>query len=112
MGFSVLIRIVLLPVRGSLEDARGAASKQGGVEGMSHTHYLPTRTASNNTFPPLFRSQTSHEIERSSNFEAENLLQVFSFQPDLIAEFCTEVRSMNQWRFFENVINLRSKDKS
>ena len=84
MGFSVLIRIVLLPVRGSLEDARGAASKQGGVEGMSHTHYLPTRTASNNTFPPLLFSQACHEIVGTSDLEAEDILQILPFEPDLV----------------------------
>lgn len=46
-----------------------------------------TGTASDDALPSLLLRQIRHEIESTAYLEAEDLLEVFSLQPYLIAEF-------------------------
>lgn len=65
-----------------------------------------TGAASDDAFPPLVLAETSHEVVRSSDFEAKDLLEILALEPYLVAEFCAKVGGTDEGSFFEDLVDF------
>lgn len=65
-----------------------------------------TSAASNDPFPSFLISQVRHEVISSADLETEYFLEVFSFEPYLITEFCTQIRCKDKRGFFDDIIDF------
>ena len=71
-----------------------------------------TGAASDDAFPPLLFGKAGHKVVRAANFEAEDLLEVLAFEIYLVSKVCTEIRGMDKWCLFKDLIDLGSQDKA
>lgn len=65
-----------------------------------------TRAACYHPFPSFLLREARHKIVSASDLEAEDFLQIFSFQPYLIAQPCTESRTEKEWCLFQDFVNF------
>lgn len=75
----------------------------------NHRHddaYALTGTAGYNTLPPFVLRKIRHEIVCSSDLETENLMDVFTFKVDLIAQFRAQILGEDQRCLFDDVVDF------
>ena len=65
-----------------------------------------TSTACDNTLPSIFFGDVCHEVVGAANFEAEDLLEVFAFEPYLISQFRAEVWGEDEGCLFEYLVDF------
>jgi hypothetical protein len=62
--------------------------------------------------PAVLVGKVCHKVVRAPDFERKDIVQVFAFQPDFIAQTRAQVAGFNQWGFLYNFINLGGEDET
>ena len=67
---------------------------------------MQTSTACDDTLPSIFFADVCHKVVGTANFETEDFLEVFAFEPYLITKFCAEIWGVDEGGLFEYLVDL------
>jgi hypothetical protein len=94
------------------ERGRGASVRVVECARRQAVYIRLTGAASDDAFPSLLLRKAGHKVVRAANFEAEDLLEILALEIYLVPKFCAEIRGMNKWCLFKDLVDLGGQDKT